>query len=149
MKHTRFFTVFSFAFAALILAASLPLLFAVHPILQWYFSDYLSMPDHDFTDLLIAFYIAYPICFAAVAMLMKILWNIAHDRLFVPANTRLFRAVSYLCLALAVLCFGFGMRYLSLFLLGLGLVFIGFLLQVLVQLFAKDNEISDENDLTI
>lgn len=149
MKRNRFFTLFSFAFAALILAASLPLLFAVGPILRWYFSDYLSMPDHNFTDLLIAFYIAYPLCFAAVTMLMKILWNVAHDRLFVPANTRLFRWVSYLCIALAILCFAFCMRYLSLLLLGLGLLLIGFLLQVLVQLFAKANEISDENELTI
>lgn len=149
MKHNHFFTIFSFALAALILAATIPLLFTASPILRWYFSSYLEKPDHDFRDLLIAFYIAYPICFAAVSMLMKILWNIAHDRLFVRANTILFRVISYLCFALCVLCFAFALRYLSLFLLGLGLALIGFLLQVLVQVFAKATEISDENDLTI
>ncbi len=149
MKHNHFFTIFSFALAALILAATIPLLFTANSILGWYFTSYLEKPDHDYRDLLIAFYIAYPICFAAVAMLMKILWNIAHDRLFVRANTNLFRAVSYLCLALCVLCFSFAIHYLSLFLLGAGLLFIGFLLQVLVQVFAKATEISDENDLTI
>ena len=149
MKHNHFFTIFSFALAALILIATIPLLFTAGPILRWYFATYLEKPDHDYRDLLIAFYIAYPLCFAAVSMLMKILWNIAHDRLFVPAKTNLFRIVSYLCLALCLLCFAFTFRYLSLFILGLGLILIGFLLQVLVQVFAKATEISDENDLTI
>lgn len=149
MKHNHFFTIFSFALAALILAATVPLLFTASPILRWYFTNRVGQPDHDFTDLLIAFYIAYPLCFAAVAMLMKILWNIAHDRLFVRANTNLLRVISYLCLALCVLCFAFTFRYLSLFILGTGIALVGFLVQVLVQVFAKATEISDENDLTI
>ena len=149
MKRHTFITIFTFSLAALILAASVPLLFAIRPILKWYFTDYLGKTDHNFTDLLIAFYVAYPLCFAAVTMLMKILWNISHDRLFIPLNTRLFRIISYLCLVMSVLCFVFGIRYFSLLILGLGLILIGFLLQVLVQVFAKATEISDENDLTI
>ncbi|MGM9637319.1 MAG: hypothetical protein ACI3YK_04965 [Eubacteriales bacterium] len=148
MKRQKFLTVFCFTFAALILVGSVVLLFCAKPLLAWYFDTRIE-GNVGYTDLLIAFYIAYPICFAAVAMLMRILWNIAHDRLFVRENTILFRIISYLAMAVAVLCLLFTFKYLSLCILGLGILLIGFLLQVLVQVFAAATELSDENSLTI
>lgn len=148
MKRQKFLTVFCFAFAALILAGSVALLFGINPLLAWYFDTHVE-GSGGYTDLLIAFYTAYPICFTAVTMLMRILWNIAHDRLFVRENTNLFRIISYLAMAVSFLCLLFTFKYLSLFILGMGILLIGFLLQVLVQVFAAATELKDENSLTI
>ncbi|MGM9681184.1 MAG: DUF2975 domain-containing protein [Eubacteriales bacterium] len=149
MKRQKFLGIFCFSFAALILAGSLVLLFGAGSLLEWYFTTRADYPEGGYTDLLIAFYIAYPLCFAAVSLLMRILWNIVHDRLFIRENTNLFRIVSYLAMAVSVLCLLFTFKYFSLFILGIGILLIGFLLQVLVQVFAAATELSDENSLTI
>ena len=101
----------------------------------------------------IAFYAASPFSLTAVCLLIKLLLNVIHDKVFVDPNVKYLRIISYCCYAVALICtvYVFASRPLvkSIALVGLAMVLVGTLLRVVKNVMQSAVELREENDLTI
>lgn len=97
-------------------------------------------------------YCFYPSAvFAGIILmsLLKLLFNIKNDKVFIPLNVKLLRIVSWGCFAIAVITLIGAFYYLPFIFVSAAGGFTGMLLRVLKNVMFSAVEINNENELTI
>lgn len=104
----------------------------------------------DVTSLMIALYISSVPGVICIISLLKLLFNIRKNEIFVKQNVLLLQILSYCCLFVGIeyiaICYS---RYISMIFIGFSAIFIGIILRVIKNVFDKAIEIREENDYTI
>lgn len=138
-KLTRIITYF---FAVLLLG----LMVFANMLLHWFFG-----PNREETILkiLITFYLCCPAAWCALFCIEKLMKNIIHEDVFVQANVKYMRVLSWCCAFVALACFVAGFFYVPFFIFSLGAAFMMLILRVLKNVMAAATEIKNENELTI
>lgn len=88
---------------------------------------------------------------AALALwcLRLLLRNIGEEAVFVPENVSYLRTLSWCCIAAGGICFVSSLYYTPFLLIAAAAAFLGLILRVVKNVFAKAVEIKMENDYTI
>ena len=81
--------------------------------------------------------------------LMKLLFNIRKEEIFISENVRIFRIVSWCCFAIALITLIGGIFYMPFLIVAAAGGFVGVLLRVLKNVMQSAVEIKQENDLMI
>ena len=118
----------------------------------WLFPFYVKIAGRaDFvsTVLIAAFYACAPAAIAAILSLLKLLYNIRKEEVFIPQNITSLRILSWCCFYVAVVCFVACFFYFPLAIIAFAAVFFGLILRVIKNVFVCATELKDENDLTI
>ena len=103
----------------------------------------------DFSDIIVSLYIsAVPGIICCIALL-KLLFNITKDEIFVKKNVLLLQILSYCCLLVGVEYIIFGNKFVTMLFFAFAALFIGLILRVIKNVFDKAIEIREENDFTI
>ncbi len=96
-----------------------------------------------------AFYCCVPFAAAALCMLIRLLLNIIKDKVFIAANVKYLRFISWCCYAVMLItficCFGFPLLIIITF----SMAIVGTLLRVVKNVMDSAVKIREENDLTI
>ena len=104
----------------------------------------------DVTSLMVALYISSVPGIISIISLLKLLFNIRRNEIFVKMNVTLLQILSYCCLFVGIeyiaICFR---RYIAMIFVGFAALFIGIILRVIKNVFDKAIEIREENDYTI
>ena len=102
------------------------------------------------TDLMTALYISSVPGIICTLALLKLLFNIRKNQIFVKVNVVILQVLSYCCLFVGVeyiaICYR---RYIAMIFVGFAALFIGIILRVIKNVFDKAIEIREENDYTI
>ncbi|MCQ2462625.1 MAG: DUF2975 domain-containing protein [Clostridia bacterium] len=96
-----------------------------------------------------AFYICCPAGICCIASLIKLLTNIKKDIVFVPANIKLLRILSWCCFFVTAVSFVSSFFYIPFAIVFASSGFLGLILRVVKNVMARATEIKNENDLTI
>ena len=97
-------------------------------------------------------YCFYPCSvFAGIILisLLKLLFNIKDQNIFINENVKLLRAISWSCFAIAIITFIGAFFYMPFIFVAAAGGFVGMLLRVLKNVMFAAVEISNENELTI
>ncbi|MBQ7670535.1 MAG: DUF2975 domain-containing protein [Clostridia bacterium] len=109
--------------------------------------------DQSVRSLSIAFYAASPISFLAIYLLIRLLLNVTHDKVFIDANVKYLRCISYCCHAVALIClvYVFLCRpfFKSISFVAFAMAVVGSLIRVVKNVMQSAVELQQENDLTI
>lgn len=108
--------------------------------------SYKNLRVNWYTVSLVAF--ALP-AYAALWQLYRLLGNISRGQVFVAANVRCLRVISWCCFAAAAVFFFSGFYSTSWIVLFVAAVFGGLILRVVKNVFAAAVALQDEQDLTI
>ena len=89
--------------------------------------------------------------FAYVALysLLRMLFHIKKDRIFIPENVRYLRRISWCCFAVAFITMLGGIQYIPLMCFAVAAAFMGLMLRVVKNVMENAVEIKAENELTI
>ncbi len=94
----------------------------------------------------------YPCAVFAAAILyslLKLLFNIKNEKIFITQNVKYLRTVSWCCFAIAIITFIGGFFYMPFMFVFAAGGFTGMLLRVLKNVMQSAVELREENDLTI
>ncbi len=109
--------------------------------------------DPSIRSLSIAFYAASPLSFLALYLLIRLLLNVIHDKVFIDANVRYLRYISYCCYAVAVVCIVYLLLsrpfFKSVSFIAFAMLIVGTLIRVVKNVMQGAVELQRENDLTI
>ena len=101
-------------------------------------------------DLMTALYISSVPGIISVLSLLKLLFNIRKNEIFVKGNVTLLQILSYCCMFVGAeyiaICYR---KYIAMIFVGFAALFIGIILRVIKNVFDKAIEIREENDFTI
>ena len=87
---------------------------------------------------------------AAVALVIdRLLSNIRHDKVFIPANVKILRLISYCCFAVSVIFIYFSFIRPFAWLVVIAAAFFGLILRVIKNVFEQAIILKEENDFTI
>lgn len=104
----------------------------------------------DVTSLMVALYISSVPGIICIFSLLKLLFNIRKNEIFVKQNVTILQVLSYCCLFVGIeyiaICYS---RYIAMIFVGFAAIFIGIILRVIKNVFDKAIEIREENDYTI
>ena len=104
----------------------------------------------DVTSLMVALYISSIPGLICTLSLLKLLFNIRKNEIFVKQNVTILQVLSYCCLFVGIeyiaICYS---RYIAMIFVGFAAIFIGIILRVIKNVFDKAIEIREENDYTI
>ena len=103
----------------------------------------------DFSDVIIALYISAPAGLICTIALLKLLFNIKKDEIFVQKNVILLQVLSYCCLFVGVEYVIVAHKFITMLFFAFAALFIGLILRVIKNVFDKAIEIREENDLTV
>ena len=102
------------------------------------------------TSLMVALYISSIPGLICTLSLLKLLFNIRKNEIFVKQNVTILQVLSYCCLFVGIeyiaICYS---RYIAMIFVGFAAIFIGIILRVIKNVFDKAIEIREENDYTI
>lgn len=89
--------------------------------------------------------------FAAIILysLLKLLYNIKDEKIFITKNVRYLKTVSWSCFAIAVITLAGGFFYMPMLMVAAAGGFTGVLLRALKNVMQSAVELREENDLTI
>ncbi len=96
----------------------------------------------------IIYFLAVPAA-TALAGLWKLLANIEKNKVFVEYNVKILRILSWWCFLAAIICIVSSIWYFSFLIVGAAAGFVGILLRVVKNVFARAVDIKAENDYTI
>jgi len=96
-----------------------------------------------------AFYIASPFVAAALYMMIRLLLNVLHDKVFIDRNVCYIRFISYCSYAVALISAVFTYYYKSMAFVAFIMAVVGTMLRVAKNVMQSAVEIRRENDLTI
>ena len=134
---------------AFLLSAVLLLLAFTAPLLTNMFIDYFERPAAIFKPIVITFYTILPLAAGVLVCLIKLLFNIVADDVFIKENVTLLRAISIL-LAIATFVFAVsGYFYMPFYILAAFAAFMVIIVRVVKNCFAAAVILKDENDMTI
>lgn len=102
-----------------------------------------------FVPVCIMLYICDALAFAAVAALHILLKNIAADNVFIPANTRCLRIISWCCVLAGITFMVFSPWRFEFLFAAFFALFLGLIIRVLKNVFEEAVEIKSENDFTV
>ena len=95
------------------------------------------------------FYPCAVFAYITLYSLLRLLFNIKKDDVFVVANAVYLRRISWCCLAVAAITFIGGLWYLPFLFVAFAAAFVGLLLRVVKNVMQSAAEIKAENELTI
>ena len=140
-----------FAFAVLV---ALGIFFGPWAVTMWFTLyrgwDAYSTAMHNMLMLFCACY--YPCAvFAYVALysLIRMLFHIKQDRIFIKENVQYLRRISWCCFAVAFATALSGVQYLPFFCAAVAAAFMGLMLRVVKNVMENAVELKTENELTI
>lgn len=81
--------------------------------------------------------------------LLKLLFNIKNDEIFITANAKYLRHISWCCFAVAIITFVGGIFYIPFGFIAVAAAFVGLMLRVVKNVMQNAVEIKSENELTI
>lgn len=104
----------------------------------------------DVSSLMTALYISSIPGIICTLSLLKLLFNIRKNEIFVKMNVTILQLLSYCCLFVGVeyivICYS---RYIAMIFVGFAALFIGIILRVVKNVFDKAVDLREENDYTI
>jgi len=145
----------SIAVCFVLAAALLLFIVAGHWIFEFYMTAYRGFtPDGDAIKMLktvfaFCFYPSSIFAGAIIYVLLRLLFNIKNDKVFIDRNVTYLRVVSWCCFVIAIITFAGGFFYMPFMFIALGGGFVGMLLWVLKNVMQSAVSLREENDLTI
>lgn len=102
------------------------------------------------TKLFVAcFYPSAVFAYVTLYSLLKMLFNIKNEEVFIHKNVKYLRQISWCCFAVALITFVGGIMYIPFMLVSIAAAFVGLMLRVVKNVMQNAVEISEENELTI
>lgn len=87
--------------------------------------------------------------YVALYSLLKLLFNIKADKIFITQNVKYLRLIAWCCFAVAFITFVSGILYLPFLTVAVAAAFVGLMLRVVKNVMQSAVEIKAENELTI
>ena len=84
-----------------------------------------------------------------VISLLRLLFNIKKDEIFINANVKYLRLISWCCFVVAIITFVGGVFYVPFLLIAVAAAFVGLMLRIVKNIMQNAVEINEENELTI
>lgn len=140
-----------FVFVGILTAA----LFAGPWFVKFWFTVYRSWAENgeamtDMSTLFAAcFYPCAVFAYATLYSLIKLLFNIKKGDIFINANVKYLRLISWCCFAVAVITLIGGVFYLPFLFVAVAAAFVGLMLRIVKNVMQNAVEINAENELTI
>ncbi len=125
--------------------------FALPGMLSWYFgkAQAIEVPVLLKTAVLTCFYISLPFAFIALFSLIKMLFAINREEIFINANIKRLRTISWCCFAVAFITIVGGWFYYPLAIIAIAAGFMGLILRIVKNVMYSAKMLREENDLTI
>lgn len=95
------------------------------------------------------FYPSALFAYIALYSLIKLLFNIKKQQIFINANVKYLRVISWCCFAVALITLIGGIFYIPLLIIAIAAAFVGLMLRVVKNVMQNAVEINEENQLTI
>lgn len=95
------------------------------------------------------FYPCTVFAYVTLYSLLRLLFNIRKEQIFISPNVKYLRHVSWCCFAVALITFVGGMFYVPFFFVMAPAAFVGLMLRVVKNIMQNAVEINEENELTI
>ncbi len=95
------------------------------------------------------FYPSSVFAYITLYSLLKLLFNIKRQEIFIQKNVTYLRVISWCCFAVALITFVGGCFYLPFFVVSVAAAFVGLMLRVVKNVMQNAVEIKAENELTI
>ena len=95
------------------------------------------------------FYPSVPFAYLTLYSLLRMLFNIKKEEIFVIQNVRYLRRISWSCIVVAFITFVGGIFYVPFLCIAVAAAFVGLLLRVVKNVMQNAYEIKQENELTI
>ncbi len=108
-----------------------------------------SLNDQYVKHVSIAFYTASPFAAVSLFLLIKLLLNVIHDKVFIRSNVLYLKIISYCCYAVMIISAIFIFYYKSMCYVAFTMGVVGTLLRVVKNVMQSAVELREENDLTI
>ena len=102
-----------------------------------------------FVPLIVTLYCSAGPAILLVIALDRLLSNIRHDKVFIPANVKILRLISYCCFAVSVIFIYFSFIRPFAWLVVIAAAFFGLILRVIKNVFEQAIILKEENDFTI
>jgi len=102
-----------------------------------------------YLPMIITLYLAAAVALVIVTALDRLLSNIRHDKVFIPANVKILRLISYCCFAVSVIFIYFSFIRAFAWLVVIAAAFFGLILRVIKNVFEQAIILKEENDFTI
>jgi len=96
-----------------------------------------------------AFYPSSVFGYITLYCLLKLLFNIKNDKIFITSNVKYLRIISWCCFAVAIITFVGGIFYIPFSCISVAAAFVGLMLRVVKNVMQNAVEIKQENELTI
>ncbi len=95
------------------------------------------------------FYPCALVAYITLYSLLRLLFNIKKDEIFVCANVKYLRRISWCCFIVALITFVGGVFYIPFLFAAVAAAFLGLMLRVVKNVMQNAVEINEENELTI
>ena len=97
----------------------------------------------------VCFYPSSIFAYITLYSLLKLLFNIKKDEIFITANVKYLRIISWCCFVVFFITFIGGIFYIPFIFISVAAVFMGLMLHVVKNVMENAVEIKNENELTI
>ena len=124
------------------------LLFALHPILDWY-CTVRTLTVHERGAITVAFYICAVIVFFALWQMEKLLKNLLAKQVFLRENVSRVRRVRWCCAGVSLVCLPAALIYYPLLFMVIVMGFLCLVITVVCRVLDEAVSLREENDLTI
>ncbi|MCM1364846.1 MAG: DUF2975 domain-containing protein [Faecalibacterium sp.] len=144
-KSAKVTLIITFFFCAALVA----LMIIAHPLLEWFYG---SERKTVIKTVMYAFYFCCPAAWISLGSIIKLLFNIINNKIFITQNVNCIRILSWCCAFVSLVCFCTSFAYVTFFvffIISIAAAFMMLILRVLKNVMAKATEIKKENDLTI
>ncbi len=124
-------------------------------IFEWYMTAYRGFaPNREALSNLkrvfaLCFYPSAAFSGIILYSLLRLLFNIQNENVFIKKNARYLRRVAYCLLAIGIITFAGGFFYMPFMFVSAAGLFTGMMMRVLKNVFEAAIELREENDLTI
>lgn len=113
------------------------------------FNPELSAMKHLLTLFVYCFYPCAVFAYITLYSLIKLLFNIKKQKIFINQNVKYLRRISWCCFAVALITLIGGLFYIPFFFIAIAAAFIGLMLRIVKNVMQSAVEIKAENELTI
>lgn len=95
------------------------------------------------------FYPCAAFAYITLYSLLRLLFNIKKDEIFISTNVKYLRRISWCCFAVAIITLIGGIFYVPFLLIAVAAAFMGLMLRIIKNVMQNAVEINEENELTI